>query len=61
MKKLSIRNRGGFNFEVGPTNGGKSKNAKTVMVSAKDKREALQLGRPLWKDKYDTRATRVAG
>ncbi len=57
MRKLAIRKRGGMSFEVGPTNGDVGK-GRTVMVSAKDKKEALAKGRPLWKDKYDSRTTR---
>ncbi len=51
--KLAIKKRGEFNYEIGPTNGGTGK-GKTVMVSAKDKQEALTIGKPLWKKKYCT-------
>lgn len=59
MNKLAIRKRGGMSYEIGPTNDGPGRGSRTVMVSAKNKVEALVKGRPLWKNKYDTRATRT--
>lgn len=53
MNKLTIKKRGAFSYEIGPTNGDVGE-GRTVMVSAKNKKEALVVGKPIWKKKYYT-------